>query len=124
MKMIKYILLLTSIYGLNINNIDKPKCINCKHFIRADSSYRNTYDGLCGFNGDSNLIIKEISYEKANDCRKDESKCGLNGKNFEEDSFKEYKDFVSFFKDNGLVVITISTVITYCLLLIKASSYK
>ena len=122
MKIIKYFLLLTTVFGLNINNGNKPKCINCKYFIRADRQYRNEYDGLCGFNGDSNLISNKISYENAKDCRKDENKCGLNGKNFELDSYTESKDLAQSFSENGLILSIFALLFVYFFILVKVSS--
>jgi len=44
--------------------------------------------------GEKNIITDEIQYDFVSTCRKDEEKCGLEGKAFEAESNVEIKQFI------------------------------
>ena len=66
----------------------KPACVNCVNYIEYkreypyDELYTKYKYGNCYKFGIQNLITGTIEYEPAAFCRKDETKCGENGKYF------------------------------------------
>lgn len=68
----------------HIKHIYLPVCKNCKFFIPYESNMQNKLElskfSKCKLFGEKNLITGEVSYEYAELCRKDENKCGINGK--------------------------------------------
>ena len=67
-----------------IKNINIPSCRNCIHYKPSYSStdFTASYNN-CNKFGDKNIITNKISYDFADMCRKDENKCGHEGKYFE-----------------------------------------
>ncbi len=71
-----------------IRNKELPICINCIHFMEHKNNY--PYDSLpndklygkCNKFGEVNFITGSIDYDFAKDCRKDNSKCGKNGSEY------------------------------------------
>ena len=67
-----------------IKNIDIPACRNCIHY---KPSIHNTdftvFYNKCDKFGDKDIITGKISYDIAELCRKDELRCGIDGKYFE-----------------------------------------
>jgi len=59
-----------------IKNSNIPACRNCIHY--KPSFYNNEFS-------EKNIISDKIILESAESCRRDESKCGANGKYFEEE---------------------------------------
>lgn len=47
----------------------------------------------CSKFGEKNIINGKIEYDIARDCRKDEEKCGNEGKYFEKDDFSQIKQY-------------------------------
>lgn len=67
-----------------IKNINFPSCRDCVHF--TPSLYDTDFGSLsskCKKFGDKNIITSKITYNYANSCRYDKSKCGEEGKYFE-----------------------------------------
>lgn len=65
----------------------KNPCINCVNYINY--KYTNPYDelydretklGKCSIFGKENLVTGEIEYEEALESRKNDSRCGKEGK--------------------------------------------
>jgi hypothetical protein len=69
---------------LLIKNIDMPSCRNCIHFIQ--DNYNIDSLSKCNKFGEKNIISNQIRYDYADSCRKDENKCGLEGKCFEKET--------------------------------------
>ena len=66
-----------------IRNNDMPACKNCIHyrpklFVDEFTSPLNKCDRF----GEKNIISDEITYDYADICRSDESKCGKEGREF------------------------------------------
>jgi len=68
----------------------KNPCIQCANYIQY--KYANPYDemygpamilGKCALFGKENLVTGQTEYDDALICRKNESKCGKDGKFFE-----------------------------------------
>jgi hypothetical protein len=69
-----------------IKNINIPSCRNCVHY--KASTYNNEFTSLlntCEKFGEKNIVTDEIKYNYADTCRNDETKCGHEGKYFEEE---------------------------------------
>lgn len=74
-----------------IKNINFPSCRNCIHF-KPNSNYKFTSVlNKCHKFGEKNIITDEITYQYADSCRLDESKCGKEGLYFEEEKNIELK---------------------------------
>ena len=69
-----------------IKNINIPSCRNCIHYkpfqYNSDFTSRSS---KCEKFGEKDIITNEITYDYADSCRKDSSKCGNEGKYFEEE---------------------------------------
>lgn len=69
-----------------IKNVNLPACRNCIHY-QPDPFY-NDFTSLlnkCNKFGDKNIVTDKITYDFADQCRNDESKCGKEGKYFQEE---------------------------------------
>jgi len=69
-----------------IKNVNLPACRNCIHY-QPDPFY-NDFTSLlnrCNKFGDKNIVTDKITYDFADHCRNDESKCGKEGKYFVEE---------------------------------------
>jgi hypothetical protein len=68
-----------------IKNIHIPSCKTCIHY--KPQSYTADYSTLsrCKKFGEKNIISDEITYDYADFCRKDETKCGNLAKFYEKD---------------------------------------
>ena len=67
-----------------IKNSNIPSCKNCIHF----EPYLYNIDDLsrCNKFGEKNIITDEIKKDYTDSCRKDEKKCGFDGKYFEKET--------------------------------------
>jgi hypothetical protein len=91
-----------------IKNAYVPACRNCVYY-KPSTSYSDFTDSLnrCEKFGEKNIVTNEIRYDFANSCRTDESKCGLEGKYFEEEpniSLKIAKHYLQNRLPYGLVI--------------------
>jgi len=88
-----------------IKNIDIPSCKNCIHF-RQDNYMVDSLSRCTKF-GEKNIITDEINHDFANSCRKDEEKCGLEGKSFEKetDMNLRIRDIRNYWNKNSLYFI-------------------
>lgn len=86
MKSIFY--LLFSIISSNkiIKNMDFPSCKNCIYY-KPNLMDRDFTSSLnkCEKFGVKDIITDKITYNYADSCRNDETKCGIEGKYFEEE---------------------------------------
>jgi len=67
-----------------IKNINIPACRNCKYY-KIGFWDTTGYISKCGKFGEKDINTGQISFDFANDCRRDEEKCGKQGKYFEKD---------------------------------------
>jgi len=75
-----------------IRNINIPACRNCIHYTPAIYSRGFTSSfSRCEKFGEKDIVTDEIKYDFADSCRKDESKCGKDGKGFVEETNIERK---------------------------------
>jgi hypothetical protein len=69
-----------------IKNINTPACRNCIYYQPIISSDDFTSSlNKCKKFGSKDIITDEIKYDYADFCRKDENKCGIEGKYFIEE---------------------------------------
>ena len=68
-----------------ISNLQLQSCVNCFYFTPVYES-GNIIDtkSKCFKYGELNIVTGNIEYDLAYDARKNESKCGLKAKKFEE----------------------------------------
>jgi len=89
-------LFLTLMNNKFIKNIDYPPCKNCV-FYKPYDNFLNDFGsplGKCKFFGNKDVVDDEISYDYADQCRRDDKKCGMEGKYFKEEENLAYKIFV------------------------------
>ena len=97
--------------GKIIKNANIPACRNCIHY--QPHPYNNdftSYLNTCDKFGNKNIITDKITYDFADQCRNDESKCGKEGKHFEEEPNINMKILkYSIFKNipSGIFILTI-----------------
>jgi hypothetical protein len=85
MKIIYFLLSIVSGSPI-IKNKNIPACRNCIHYKPDlyNNEFTSSYNDCKKF-GEKNIISDKIIFESADSCRRDESKCGANGKYFEEE---------------------------------------
>ena len=71
----------------SINNINKPACVTCKYYKPEQYSNFDSIYSKCSLYGNKNLHTGEIEYSYATECRKNETICGQEGKQYEEKKF-------------------------------------
>lgn len=97
-----------------IRNAGCPSCMNCVHFqpYIHNSDFASS-SSKCTVFGNKDIITDTISYDYANSCRNDESKCGKEGKYFEQEPNLQAKilkhKFISNFANN---LFTLSVIIS------------
>ena len=96
MNYIKYLLLLLAVNSeKKIRNINIPSCKNCIHYIPASYNFDFTSPyNRCENFGEKDIVIDKIKYDFSLSCRDDESKCGKEGKYFEEEKNVDMKIFI------------------------------
>jgi hypothetical protein len=67
-----------------IKNAHIPACRNCINYKPSTIGFTDSLS-RCEKFGVKNIVTNEIRYDFAESCRTDESKCGLQGKYFEEE---------------------------------------
>lgn len=101
-----------------IKNIDVPACRNCVYYKP------NTYGGFtsslnrCEKFGTKDIVTDEIHYDFADLCRKDETKCGKEGKYFVIEENLPAKQIRHFLSGNAIwwVPVTIAVLLNTCLI--------
>jgi len=75
-----------------IKNINLPSCKNCIYYkpSRDDSDFISTFSKCAKF-GVKDIISGKVTYDYVEFCRKDETKCGNEGKYFEEEENINWK---------------------------------
>ena len=68
-----------------IRNVNFPACKNCIHYKPTAYTTFASELNKCEKFGDKNINTDEISYDYADTCREDETKCGIEGKYFEKE---------------------------------------
>lgn len=68
-----------------IKNMNYNSCKNCA-FFKTDMLNTEVY-GRCHKFGSKDIITSKIKYDFAYACREDENKCGVEGKQFEENKY-------------------------------------
>ncbi len=78
----------TSTSNTIVSNGIKPACVNCVNYIeyKRDYPYDELYTkykyGNCSKFGTQNLVNGVIEYDQAAYCRKNDNKCGEDGRYF------------------------------------------
>jgi hypothetical protein len=105
-----------------IRNMNIPSCKNCIHFNH--NIYNNSFSSSlnkCEKFGEKDIVTDKITYDFADSCRNDESKCGKDGKYFEEDKNVNLKLVThTIFRPVSLFfLIPVSYLLSYYLLFLK-----
>ena len=93
-----------------IKNHNIPSCKNCIYYKPETYSDFDSHINKCEKFGEKNIITDKIKIDYADMCRKDESKCGLNGKYFEKEKNVNIKMFKHTIQKNMhfLLILSIS----------------
>jgi Pyruvate/2-oxoacid:ferredoxin oxidoreductase delta subunit len=84
MKYLLYILVSVLNAEKIIKNINIPACRNCIYYKPEtyNSDFATSYNKCTKF-GNKDIVTDKISYDFAESCRKDQSKCGIDAIYFE-----------------------------------------
>lgn len=120
MNYIKYLFLLFAVNSeKTIRNINIPSCKNCIHYkpVTYSFDFTDTFN-RCEKFGEKNIITDEIKYDFAESSRKDELKCGKEGKYFEENDNIDMKIFIHKFTYTLTVVSPILGLVIFYIYLL------
>jgi hypothetical protein len=121
----KYILyLLFSLVNCEpiVKNINIPSCKNCIYY--KPSNYNNDFTSSlnrCKKFGEKDIVTAEIKYDFADMCRKNEEKCGNQGKYFEEEKNIDLKILKHAIISNLPIGISLSLIFLPLILLFLES---
>jgi hypothetical protein len=90
-----------------IKNINIPACRNCIHYKPNPLFQYISSHSKCDNFGEKDIITDEINYDYVDSCRRDETKCGNEGKHFLEDPNLNMKVFKFTLKKNTNIYILI-----------------
>ena len=91
-----------------INNKNIPVCRNCIHYKPNSVSEFSSIISQCNKFADKDLKTDEIIFNYANNCRRDENKCGKDGKYYEKEPNLQRKIFLHNFLFSTPYAIQIS----------------
>jgi hypothetical protein len=75
-----------------ILNYNLKTCRNCIHFQPSSSSDDfDSSSAKCKYFGKKDIVTDKITYDFADSCRMDETKCGMHAKYFEEEPNVDFK---------------------------------
>ena len=77
-----------------IKNVNIPSCRNCVHFKPPSYGEFTSSYSKCGKFDTKNILTDTVSYNYADMSRRDETKCGNEGKYFEQEKNIEFKIFI------------------------------
>lgn len=103
-----------------IKNINYPSCRNCVYYKPSLlSSDFGSSTSKCEKIGEKNILTGKISYEYVDSCRMSESKCGKEGKYFEEEKNLNMKIF--FHKIISILpeTVLVSLLVLYLIFLLE-----
>lgn len=81
-----------------IKNMNLPSCKNCVHYKRNS----NDFYSRCKLFGEKNVITDVIDFDFAYSSRNNESKCGINGKYFQQlEPIQKFKRDVFIFREKN-----------------------
>jgi len=95
-------LLLSCASAKIIQNTHKPICVQCIHYKPVHYNEFTSDLNQCGNFGKKNIVSGEIVYDLVSSCRTDESKCGEEGKHFEQEPHVANKRIMHAIVHNGL----------------------
>ena len=96
MRLLRLLPLMCSTSNKIIKNIDLPSCRNCIYFTPPLYSEFTSSISRCEKFGTKDIHTDIVTYEFADLSRKDENRCGLQGKYFEEEKNIQFKMFVFY----------------------------
>ena len=108
-----------------IKNVNIPACRNCV-FYRPDvygDEFSSPYS-RCEKFGEKNIITNKIIYDFAVQCRNDETKCGIQGKYFENEQNAELRMLYYKWKKNLPYYVLLSFVTIYVIAITNNISSK
>jgi len=108
----RYLLLSLSASNKIIKNIDIPSCRNCIHYKPTAYNDFSSRLNRCEKFGSKDIITDEITYDFVDFCRDDETRCGKNGKYFEEEKNIDWKIIKHKITSNYIQGITLAILVS------------
>lgn len=102
-----------------IKNINIPACKNCFNFKPTELDGLFVKNDICNKFGSKDIITNKIKYDYAYYCRKNELKCGEEGKYFQQEKYVKLK--ILKYKIIGILPITPIVLIPTGILVIIAN---
>ena len=106
----------------HIENINLPSCRNCVYY---KPNFYNDYSSdlnKCKAFGVKNILTDEIKYDFADLCRRDEKKCGIQGKHFEQEPNVNLKILKHKFVKNAPVTILVLLYVVFIVQIAKPTN--
>ena len=99
-----------------IKNMNIPACKNCIYYKprMLDTDFTSTFN-ICEKFGTKNIITDKITYGYADLCRRDNDKCGEEGKYFKEEPYIQSKILKHALVSNIPFLLFLSMTIFSCL---------
>lgn len=119
MKILYFITLVLINSEKIIRNINIPSCRNCIHYLpeNYNKDFSSSFN-KCNKFGEKDIITNEIRYDFVSNCRKDENKCGEDGKYFEYENNINLKIIKhQFFSNAPYYTLWISIILNYVALI-------
>jgi hypothetical protein len=106
--------------AFTIRNSDSPICSNCKYYKPSYTySEYEQKTGHCKLFGEVDIVSGEVSYDSIYMCRRDENKCGFDGKLYEFDEWKTIKVLKHDIRRNNYIFfLAIPTIYVFALYVI------
>jgi hypothetical protein len=106
-KEIKYLHTMNYIQP-GIQNMNIPSCRNCIHYQPSNNNSDFTSNfSTCAKYGKKDIITDKITFVYTDSCRMDESKCGIEGKYFEQEQNLQQKIIIHTIIHNSPYIITL-----------------
>jgi hypothetical protein len=94
-----------------ILNYNLKSCRNCIHFQPSPTDDFDSSFAKCNYFGKKDVVTNKITYDFADSCRMDESKCGMHAKYFKEEPNVDFKIMKHQLLKNAPFTILVSLLI-------------
>jgi len=84
-----------------------PSCKNCIHYIPDDYSNYSSNKGKCALFGEKDVVTNKIHHDYADTCRRDHTKCGLEGRYFEKNENVKLTKLFHLLKRNMFSIVNL-----------------
>ena len=106
-----------------IKNIEYNSCRNCKHLIPNDIGQISSSSTRCNMFGKKDIVTDEITFDYTDNCRSNESKCGIEAKYFEKEENLILKRIIYHIKTFSFLYSTFGSIFIAILYNIVTHNY-